>query len=613
MTYIDNELYNVLDISHLKIKVGHPNGTEAFISKIGNLKLSNDLILYDVLVIPEYCVTLICVHKLAKENKIIVAFDESRYYFLNLRNILGIGNQCEGLYYYNDQGIKSNHSVLDYKCHLSQYDWHCRLGHPAKPVLVVLKGSLQIDNMNKNVYCETCQRAKQTREPFPLSHHVSKSLDDLVYLDLWGPYKVTSSEGFRYFLTVMEDYTRAVWVYLIKSKDEVLQFITIFYNLIENQFKRKIKVFRSDNGTEFVNQIVNSFCADKRNIYQTSRAYTPQQNRFSSSVLNGKSPYEMIYKKTPSLSHLRVFGCLCFATIVNNNEKFGSRVYSNLNSDNMSQSASSNSSVSGRDANTVDFLVNSGNDADSSNDIFTTQDEGATTLEENIFSEGNLDQNSSTSQGVQHVRKSSRQSVFPRNYNDFVVESKVKYGLEKYVGYSKLNSEKFCFVTQLNKHSEPKSYFEASKFPYWTDVINQEMDALLNNETWKIIELPTDRKAIGNKDFFLSLLVYVDDISITGNNVSKIELFLKSKFMIKDLGKLKYCFGIEVVDTNKGVCLNQRKYVLDLLSDYASDNDHILDNITDYQKLIVSSKDCFQDIEISQKLPMYRHLHYQEF
>ncbi|GKC75167.1 ribonuclease H-like domain-containing protein [Tanacetum coccineum] len=111
-------------------------------------------------------------------------------------------------------------------------------------------------------------------------------------------------------------------------------------------------------------------------------------------------------------------------------------------------------------------------------------------------------------------------------------------------------------------------------------------------------------------------------------------MFLKSKFIIKELGKLKYFLGILVIDTDKGICLNQKKYMLDLLSDYdmlacksaktplmsklvisnkASDNDHILDNITDYQKLIVSSKDCFQDIEISQKLPMYRHLHYQEF
>ncbi|GJZ43393.1 hypothetical protein Tco_0590648 [Tanacetum coccineum] len=107
MTYTDKELDNVLNISHLRIKVGHTNRTKAYISKIGNLRLSNGLTLYDVMVIPEYCVTLISIHKLAKENKIIVAFDGNRCYFLNqdlsLKNVLGIGDQCEGLYYYNNQ------------------------------------------------------------------------------------------------------------------------------------------------------------------------------------------------------------------------------------------------------------------------------------------------------------------------------------------------------------------------------------------------------------------------------------------------------------------------------------------------------------------------------
>ncbi|GJX83873.1 ribonuclease H-like domain-containing protein [Tanacetum coccineum] len=354
------------------------------------------------------------------------------------------------------------------------------------------------------------------------------------------------------------------------------------------------------------------------------------------------------------------------------------RVANDLNKD---KSDSSSSSMSGCNINSSDFPVDSGNDADSSDDLVPTQNEEVATLEENIFSEGNLDQNPRLSQCVQNIRRSSRQSVFPRNYNDFVVEAKVKYGLEKYVGYSKINSEIFGFVTQLNKTREPKTYFEASNYSHWTDAMNKEMDVLLRNDIWELVDLPEGRKAIGRIDYeetfspvvkmvtvrcllnivvsmswpvfqldmnnaflygdleeapkqwnakltsiliengfsqsksdyslytksdkgvFLALLVYVDDIIITDNSVSEMEkfkVFLKSKFMIKDLDKLKYFLRIEVVDTDKGICLNQIKYVLDLLSEYgmlackpaktplmsklfisneASENDPLLENI----------------------------------
>ncbi|XP_019157606.1 PREDICTED: uncharacterized protein LOC109154224 [Ipomoea nil] len=66
------------------------------------------------------------------------------------------------------------------------------------------------------------------------------------------------------------------------------------------------------------------------------------------------------------------------------------------------------------------------------------------------------------------------------------------------------------------------------------------------------------------------LIVYVDDIVITGNDVVGIEAlksFLKEKFHTKDLGVLKYFLGIEVARSRRGIFLSQRKYVLDLLDD----------------------------------------------
>ncbi|GJY30321.1 ribonuclease H-like domain-containing protein [Tanacetum coccineum] len=73
------------------------------------------------------------------------------------------------------------------------------------------------------------------------------------------------------------------------------------------------------------------------------------------------------------------------------------------------------------------------------------------------------------------------------------------------------------------------------------------------------------------KGLFIALLVYVDDIVITRNNLNEIEKFkqfLKSKFMIKYFGKLKYFLGIEVLRNQMDICLSQRKYCLELLSDY---------------------------------------------
>ncbi|GKB42601.1 ribonuclease H-like domain-containing protein [Tanacetum coccineum] len=191
------------------------------------------------------------------------------------------------------------------------------------------------------------------------------------------------------------------------------------------------------------------------------------------------------------VNHINIFD-IEYPEIPNDDE----RVPNDLNK---GKSDSSSSSVSGSNINTADFLVNSRNDADRSDELVTTQNEKVATLEENVLSKGNLDQNPSSSHDVQNVRRSSRQSVFPKNYNDFVVESKVKYGLEKYVGYSKLNSKFFCFVTQLNNTEEPKTYFEASKYSHWTDAMNQEINALLRNCIWQLVELPDRRKAIGSK------------------------------------------------------------------------------------------------------------------
>ncbi|XP_070675610.1 uncharacterized mitochondrial protein AtMg00810-like [Malus domestica] len=102
------------------------------------------------------------------------------------------------------------------------------------------------------------------------------------------------------------------------------------------------------------------------------------------------------------------------------------------------------------------------------------------------------------------------------------------------------------------------------------------------------------------------VLIYVDDLIITGDNESEIDALKRSlhyTFSIKDLGRLKYFLGIEMVTSHKGLFLNQRKYIVDLLTeanltDCKPATTHInsklkigltgelLTNISHYQKLV---------------------------
>ncbi|GJU77809.1 ribonuclease H-like domain-containing protein [Tanacetum coccineum] len=160
-------LVNVVDISNLGLTVGHPNGTQALITKIGDLKSNNNITLYDVLVVPEYTVNLLSVHKLSRDNKLFVDFDESNcnIHDLKVNKIMGNGRQFNGLYLFDvDKACKivSNNCISF--CYVSKSLWHQRLGHPSNQVLDVLKTSLNLDSQTASDHlCDICNKAKQTR------------------------------------------------------------------------------------------------------------------------------------------------------------------------------------------------------------------------------------------------------------------------------------------------------------------------------------------------------------------------------------------------------------------------------------------------------------------
>ncbi|CAL9017645.1 unnamed protein product [Prunus brigantina] len=158
--------------------------------------------------------------------------------------------------------------------------WHRRLGHPSFGYLKRLFPSLFRSCDESSFKCETCILAKSHRTVFPLSDSKAAKPFDLVHSDVWGPARVTSN-GFHWFVTFIDDCTRLTWVFLLKNKHDVASILPEFCTVVSTQFHAQVKVFRTDNGGEYVNNTLASFFRAQGIIHQTTTPFTPQQNGVS--------------------------------------------------------------------------------------------------------------------------------------------------------------------------------------------------------------------------------------------------------------------------------------------------------------------------------------------
>ncbi|GJX14641.1 ALP1-like protein isoform X1 [Tanacetum coccineum] len=186
----------IIDISDLNLTVGHPNGTMAKIKYVGNLKLSENVVLFDVLVVPEYSVGLLYVNKLIKDSRMFVGFTETRCYIqdLHLNKIVRTGSENGGLYMFDTPSSFSSTCQtlgnLFGVCFVSKSLWHTSLGHPSDQAVDMLHHDLNFTKDSQVSPCDICHKAKQIREPFHFSDHQTTTIGELIHLDLWDPYKV---------------------------------------------------------------------------------------------------------------------------------------------------------------------------------------------------------------------------------------------------------------------------------------------------------------------------------------------------------------------------------------------------------------------------------------
>ncbi|GJZ49776.1 putative ribonuclease H-like domain-containing protein [Tanacetum coccineum] len=97
-------------------------------------------------------------------------------------------------------------------------------------------------------------------------------------MDLFVLTFVSSLMHKKYCLVVTDDYSRFTWVFFLTTKDETSEILKCFIKEIENLVDKKVKIIRSDNGTEFKNKLMDDFCREKGIKREYSVARTPRQN-----------------------------------------------------------------------------------------------------------------------------------------------------------------------------------------------------------------------------------------------------------------------------------------------------------------------------------------------
>ncbi|KAD5961360.1 hypothetical protein E3N88_12833 [Mikania micrantha] len=385
--------------------------------------------------------------------------------------------------------------------------------------------------VQSGLVCAGCQYGKAHQLPYKPATVHSKGPLDLVHTDVFGPVNKKSIGGMVYMIEFIDDYSKFVWVYFMQSKSEALAKFKEFRLVAERETGRKVKVLRSDNGGEYMSREFNDFLNDCQIGRQLTCPYTPQQNgvserknrhlaevsgslmhsknvpgqfwaeamqtaayvtnRLPQQGLNFLTPYEKLYKVKPTVSHFRVFGCVCYVFVPNNLrhklEKKAIRCIF-VGYDNQRKGWKC------CDPNTGKCYV--------SRNVVFDETSSWWSAEQKILPD---------SQPLQDELQASKvdlrfEVTTPDEEHDESVQHQEGGGVEE-LPFEESGLRRSTRIRRQNPRyanvaiseetlREPESFEEASKHHGWMLAMESEVAALISNQTWELVPLPVDVKPI---------------------------------------------------------------------------------------------------------------------
>nr|KYP45103.1 Retrovirus-related Pol polyprotein from transposon TNT 1-94 [Cajanus cajan] len=216
------------------------DGSKVQATGIGQISPTPSLPLKSVLLVPGCPFNLISISKLTRSLNCAITFTSDSFLIQDRSTgqTIGVGYESHGLYY-----LQSSTSTICASVE-SPSLIHRRLGHPS---LNKLKKMVPHLSRLESLECESCQLGKHVRTSFPKSiKSRAVSPFDVIHSDVWGPSRVPSLLGHRYYVTFIDDFSRCTWIFLMKNRSELFNIFQSFYSEIKTQFGKVIRILRSD-------------------------------------------------------------------------------------------------------------------------------------------------------------------------------------------------------------------------------------------------------------------------------------------------------------------------------------------------------------------------------
>ncbi|GJW59141.1 retrovirus-related pol polyprotein from transposon TNT 1-94 [Tanacetum coccineum] len=480
-------------------------------------------------------------------SKCRVTFSEHDSEITKDGKVIGRGIRKKGLYV-----MKLGNKPKDQIC-LATIDenstlWHRRLDHANMRLIQSLASKELVRNLPKLKFdqhlCDACKIGKQAHASHKAKNIVSTTRClELLHMDLFGPSAVQSYGGNRYTLVIVDDYSRYTWtrtLRTLKDKTKALHPIQkIFSKKIQNQLGCTIVSIRTDHGREFDNEVqFGEFCNANGITHNFSAPRTPQSNgvverknrtlqEMSRTMLNeqslpqkfwcnavdtstyilnrilirailGKTPYELLKGRKPTLDYFRVFGSKCF--ILNTKDyltKFDPKSYEGI--------------FLGYSQNSKAYIILNKHTRKVEESLNVTFDETPPPSKTSPLVDDDLDEE----EAIKVTEKKNLENDIEDETLEIdeivnIKESR-NHPLENVIGnlnqrtlrsQAQNQSNFFCFISTI----EPKNVNEALTDDSWIVAMQEELNQFIANDVWELVPQPRNMTIIGTKWVFRNKL-----------------------------------------------------------------------------------------------------------